>query len=528
MIHLGGDKESSGMPDNKRRQVVIVGGGLSGLAAAEALSYEQEAVDIVLLEARRSTGGRAGSFYDAVTGESIDYCQHVAMGCCTNLIEMLERNQLLQFWDRYTELDFRCPGYAPSRFAPSKWLPAPLHLASSLSSLNYLSGRQKREIKRAIWALMRTSESDLEDKTALQWLAEQRQSATSIKRFWDVILISALGERTEVVSMAAARKVIIDGFAASQGASDVLVPSLPLSTLFGELLPGRLKSGGVTIRCQTSVSAIESFESSSGSQATLTLADGTNLSADDVICAVPWFRLKSIVGAMGQCEPREASVGRSADAEVSLDEIDSLPSSPITGIHLWFDRPVMNQPHAVLVGTLAQWVFRDPIKRKSPIKQTSIADDQSHAVNEPAVKKLSEANEHYVQVVISAASRDESVSRSDLVDAVVEELRDEFPEASNAKLLRSRVVTDPNSVFSVSPASERLRSNIHPTLPCCRHPWLHLAGDWVKTGWPATMEGAVISGRLAAQQVLERCGKQGAAVAPGLPTGLLARLLVRS
>ncbi len=224
-------------------RIAIVGGGLAGLAAADRLIGDHE-VDVI--EARRRVGGRAGSFADPADGNrQVDYCQHVAMGCCTALLDLLTRSGQIDQWTRYRRLNFYHRQTGISRFEPSRRLPAPLHLMPTIAAMRYFSIGQKRRLAAAMIRLMRTPSAALTEVTAGDWLAGQNQDDDLRRRFWDVILVSALGERTEVVSMAAARKVIVDGFAAHRDAADVWVPRRPLSQLLGEDLatlagrPGR-------------------------------------------------------------------------------------------------------------------------------------------------------------------------------------------------------------------------------------------------------------------------------------------------
>ncbi len=297
--------------------------------------------------------------------------------------------------------------------------------------------------------------------------------------------------------MAAARKVLIDGFAIARGASDVLVPTTPLADLFGRLLSGALTGRGVEIRTGHAAEQITP-------EARVITASG-DLDADAVICAVPWHRIDKLFD-------RWPDADRSRLPDV--DAISQIPSSAITGLHLWFDSPITALAHAVMVGTTAQWLFRDPF--------------QSH--HQPAAKSTDGAKQHYYQVVISASKESIVGSKQELVDTVLAELRHAFPAARNATLLRHRLVTDPKSVFSLRPEVDVMRP-----VATTRLPWLALAGDWTQTGWPATMEGAVISGRLAAQAVAQQLGRDSEPdwvspnryLCPGLPPGRLARWLIR-
>ncbi|MGV3486072.1 MAG: hydroxysqualene dehydroxylase HpnE, partial [Planctomycetaceae bacterium] len=323
-------------------RVGIVGGGLAGMSAALALRGQAADLDITVYESKRLTGGRAGSFTDPQTGEPIDYCQHVAMGCCVNLIAMMKSVGLNDAWTRHRELRFFHPDHPPARFGKSRLLPAPLHLLPSLIRLPYLSWPQKLEIARATWALLRTPRESLLATTAYDWLVSQHQSPLTIRDYWQVVITSALGESCESVSMAAARKVFIDGFLASHEASDVLVPQRPLAELFGVALPRAIASQNVRFRDATRVRAVT--PGTEGGM-TLQLADEEAV-CDHVILAVPCQTIAKLI-----------SPSTALAAGLPADRFADIPCSPISGIHLWFDRPVLDRPHAVLVGTLAQWAF---------------------------------------------------------------------------------------------------------------------------------------------------------------------------
>lgn len=464
-----------------KKRVVIVGGGLAGLSAAECLSRNcSDRFDVLLLEAKRSTGGRAGSFQDSKTGGTVDYCQHVAMGCCTNFLGLLERQGLDAQLHRYTRLQFFHPDYPASTFESSRWLPAPFHLMPALSGLRYLNRAQRRQIKRALFKLFRTSPAELGDALAERWLSSHGQDLNTIRDFWSVIVVSALGESIDRVSLAAVRKVFVDGFAAARGASDVLVPKLPLVELIGGHLTSAIERLGVEVKTGQVVRQI-SAESTGGMVVT---ADGVVHQADHVVIAVPWHSVNDLIPA--------AAVKRSEILAAS-------PASPISGLHLWFDRQITDLPNAVLVGSVAQWVFRQPWE-----------EDQASAG-------------FYYQVVISASQSARCLPRQELIEIVMNELQHAFPAARQATLVQSKVVTDPKSVFSITPQFDGLRPPSRTGLP-----WLHLAGDWIATGWPATMESAVISGRMAASSLVEREFGGKLEVDAGLPRNWLTRQLIKS
>ena len=483
-------------------RVAIIGGGLAGMAAAEALARHGQGISLTLFEARRHPGGRAGSFVDPGTGDEVDYCQHVAMGCCSNLIKLLEDCQIVDPWIRYDALTFHHPRCGASHFAASHWLPPPFHLGWALARLRYLTWVQKFQIATASFRLMRTPPGRLEQTTAADWLRGVGQSVSTIRDYWDVVLVSALGESSQNVSMAAARKVFIDGFLAVRGASDVLVPKRPLGELFGVQLPDALRRLGLQVRSGAPVRRLRFGQGEGSDRGALALeSEGASIDFDRVIVAVPWHQIGRLVDPLV-----------SDRAGLAVADWSAFPSSPITGVHLWFDREITAAPHAVFVGTLAQWLFRRPFPSSA---------SAALGIARPGERGAQQVG-HYYQVVISASRGVRQSDQQEVVRQVVADLATAFPAVGTARLLASRVVTDPQAVFSVSPAVEASRPAASTLLPS-----LHLAGDYTRTGWPATMEGAVISGRLAAASLLRSLGRPTIDPDPGLPRPLLSRWLIQ-
>ena len=461
--------------------VAIVGGGLAGLAAAVALASSNCRVQ--LFEARRTLGGRAASFRDPASDELVDHCQHVGMGCCTNLADFCRRTEMADLFRRDRVLHFIGPDGAQHRFEAVGWLPAPLHLAPGFWRLKYLTVSDRLHIARAMWKLMRMRAIDeAGGPTIHRWLVANGQSSAAIEQFWGVILVSALGEQLDRASLAAARKVIVDGFLAARDAYTMDVPEAPLGMLYGERLARWFFDHGVEVRLGTTVRRI-----TLGGTPQLDFADRRPVRPDYVVLAVPWSKVADLLDA-------QTAAGFSW-----LDALGRLDSAPITGVHLWFDRPIMNLPHAVLVGRLSQWIFNRGWRQPS--------DGDAG---------------HYYQVVISASHALAGRDRDRIAAEVRDELSAIWPEVATARLLRARVVTEHGAVFSPQPGSECLRPGQR--TECKR---LLLAGDWTRTGWPATMEGAVRSGYLAAEGVLESLGRPRSFLVAELHRGLLARLLVR-
>jgi squalene-associated FAD-dependent desaturase len=475
--------DAAGAVERCETDVAIIGGGLAGMAAAAALSLAEPPPRVQIFEAKRRLGGRAGSFTDRATGDEIDYCQHVAMGCCTNFRELMRMTQLEEHFARSRALTFVLPGHSQSRLAASTWLPAPLHLVPAFLRLRFLSGSEKLHAARVLWKLMRVPhlpETGGTPVTMGDWLRSQGTQPRVMQRFWNVVLASALGDDVDRVAYGPARKVFVDGFLRHHEASEVWVPKLPLSELFGERLARFLRDRGVGIDTGCRVRDVRA-RGDGGWR--INAGGGESWRATAVIAAAPWFALPQLLPS---------------GVVNDLDQFAELPTAPISGIHLWLDGPLTERPHTVIVDRLSQWVFRHP---------TGSGQREGH----------------YYQVVVSAAHDLRGRPASQVVAQVLEELNEVFECEPRRRCLHSRVVTDPQAVFSVHPEVERIRPATR-----TRAAGLYLAGDFTRTGWPATMEGAVISGFRAAAAVL-RDRQQGCRLPlAGLATGNWARWLIRN
>ena len=440
--------------------LAIVGGGLAGLSAAVALAERGFAVTVI--ESRPRLGGRASSFSDPTTGQLIDACQHVSMGCCTNLMHFCKTVGVDRFLKDQSRLWFMTPDGRSSVFKADPW-PAPFHLGRALASAHYLTAMDKLRIGYGLCRLL--CESPDADPPLLPWLQRHHQNARCIDRCWGVVLTSALNETVDRIGMKYARKVFRDGFTRHRDSFTVQVPSVPLARLYGDELRAYLSARGVSILENTGVKAIDP----ASSPLAITLRDGRIFTADNVILAVPFDRVRDLLPAVLADQPPFANIAK-------------LQPSPITSVHLWFDRPLMDRPHVVLVDCLGQWIFN---------------------------RGEMNPGEHYVQVVVSAARPLRGQGREEIQRQIVQELQRLFP--GPAKLLRAKVVTEQTATFSAVPGIDGFRPD--QATPVAN---LFLAGDWTQTGWPATMEGAVISGYRAAEAVLRQYSRPENLVRPAL------------
>jgi squalene-associated FAD-dependent desaturase len=489
-------------------RIVIAGGGLAGLAAAVALT--ERGLPCEILESRPRLGGRASSFLDPTTDTYIDNCQHVSLGCCTNFRHFCESTGLAQFFRREATLYFIGPTGKVDPFSATS-LPAPLHLAGAFARLSYLSWRDKFSLARGLKALARGVRADERSLPFSEWLARHGQSRAAIDRFWHVVLVSALSETLDRIDVEHARKVFVDTFLAHRDGWFVEIPTAPLEELYGGRLTEWLTSRGTTIRLQT---AVEQIELHGDRVAAVRLSSGERLDGDEFIVALPFFRVRSILP-------------ESLAAHPDLAGIERLEAAPISSVHLWFDRPITKLPHAVFVDRLCQWMFNRTalgnIEAPSGGREPpgSACSGQEPGGSRPTLRRQEVTGEHYYQIVISASRELTGQSREAILAQVLAELTAVWPDTARATLLHSRQVTEHRAVFSPLPGVDQWR-------PMQQSPVgnLQFAGDWTRTGWPATMEGAVRSGYLAAANVLARLNRAEPVVQPDLPVSVWSRLLM--
>jgi squalene-associated FAD-dependent desaturase len=436
-------------------RVAIIGGGLAGLATATALALR--GFHVTLLESRNRLGGRAGSFTDAGSGQLVDACQHVSMGCCTNFTHFCRTVGIDHFLQTQRRLAFMTADRRVSLLSADP-LPAPFHLARSLFRTHYLTWSDKL---RVAWGLacLRLTRDDA-DPPFLDWLRRHGQSPRVVEHFWGVVLTSALNETPDRIGLRYARKVFVDGFLRHRSGFEVQLPVVPLGRLYGPELQGWLERHDVGLRLGQ---AARRLSVEGDAVRDLELRDGGRFEAVWYVVATPFDRLLDLL-------PEEL-----IDREPCFGNLRRLGSSPITSVHLWFDRDVLGVPHAVLVGCEGQWVFN---------------------------RGTAAPGEHYVQVVVSASRQFRRLGHEEVQNRIVAELGRLFPRVKAAALARARVVTEHAATFSAVPGVDRWRPGQASPV---RN--LFLAGDWTATGWPATMEGAVRSGYLAAEALLKRSGR---------------------
>jgi squalene-associated FAD-dependent desaturase len=471
------------------KSVIVIGGGLAGLAAGVALA--ESGWRVRLFEQRPFLGGRATS-YVLPDGEHVDNCQHVTLGCCTNLDDFYRRIGAagkIKFFDRLLFLDPQ--GRKGEMQAGS--LPAPFHLTGSFAAFAPLNVFDKLSIARAMLDILQTQgkPADLDENrgiSMLEWLRRRGQTKRAIERFWRVVLVSALDEELDRTDARFGVDVFWKAFLSNRTGYRMGVPAVPLANLYDGCKSEIERRGGeVILRAPVRGLKIEN-----GEFVGIRFDEGREESADAYVFAVPHTALAELLPeSMKRSDP-------------SLANLDKIKVAPITGVHFWFDRPVMTEPFVTLLDTTTQWIFN----------KTALYADSNGAGQNPA-------SGQYLQLVISASYDLLQKSRQEIIDLCLQEICQALPAARNAELLKATVIKEAAATFSPEPGVDRWRPKQQTAIPR-----LFLAGDWTGTGWPATMEGAVRSGYLAAEALLRSEGTPRKFLQPDLdPDGFIAMWL---
>lgn len=421
--------------------VAVVGGGLAGLSAAVELKRLGFRVDV--FERSRLLGGKATSF--TVAGTEVDNGQHVFLGCCTEFIDFVQQveqasslpDKLLSLQDRFDAL-LLMRGRPPARLRAVS-LPAPWHLAPALARYPHLAPLNRLEIARA---LLSARKPPLPGETFAAWLERHHQSAATRAAFWEPFVVPALNAPLEEVAAEVALFVIVTAFLRDAGAGRFGFARVPL----GRIAEAAAQTADHVWR-RTPVARLDLTAGENGGDTPMlrgvVLEDGRALPYDAAVLAVPPDRLRRLLGDL------EA---------LGVHGLEEIRTAPIVDVHLWYDLPALGFGFAALLDSPVQWVFE-----KGP---------------------------GYLCCSLSAASQYIEYPTAALVELCRKELAAVLPGLRNAKLVQSAATRDREATFIPSPGLRRPGA-------ATRCPRVVLAGAWTDTGWPATMESAVRSGRTA-------------------------------
>lgn len=447
--------------------IVILGGGLAGLSAGCRLA--EEGVPVLLLERRGVLGGRASSLPGWDGEVEVDNCQHILLKCCTHLLDFYRQIGIAEKIKWYSRIPFLG---LENRLAYlySSQLPYPFHLLPSLLRYPFLKRSHRYALLLGIARLWAMPPNKVPEISVGEWLKAIHQPTPAVEYFWEPILVSALNESVNRASLKYARQVIAEGFLGSRNSYEMGVPSCPLTALYGPPCEEFITRRGGQIRLRITATQLDIR----GNRCLGVQTSEDYIPARSVISAVPYEAFLKLLPRQWLREP-------------PFKDLELLGSSPIVAVYFWFDRPITSLPQVALLGRRFQWMF-----------------------NKGVHFRLSEGG-GYIGLVWSAAREVEGKTREEILRIAREDLLTAFPRARSARILREVVVRESRATFSVFPGCDEYRPDTRTPIQN-----LYLAGDWTQTGWPATMEGAVISGRKAAEAVL--ADKFGREFLPTLPT----------
>jgi squalene-associated FAD-dependent desaturase len=457
---------------NGTPRIAVIGGGLAGIVAA--LDCTHAGASVTLVEVRRRLGGAAYSFER--DGLRIDNGQHVFLRCCTayrGLLARLGSEHRVSVQPRL-EIPVLKPG-AKTFVLRRGSLPAPLHLAATLMRYRHLTVSQRLGAARAALALARTEPSDRTlDRIAFgDWLAAHGQGTDAVAALWDLIALPTLNLPAAEASLALGAFVFRTGLLSGADAGDIGFHVGTLSETIGEPALVALERAGVDLKLGWRAQRLR--KTATGIDVEGGTSDGGGVSAEMAILAVPHARAATLI------EPLAPELA---------GRLTALGSSPIVNLHLVYDRQVCEHPFAAGVGTPVQYLF-----------------DRTAAAGAPA-------GSQYLAVSLSGAEREMGMSVDALRERYLPALRALLPRSRQARLERFLVTREHAATFRAAPGVGSLRPG--PQTPV---PGLVLAGAWTDTGWPATLEGAVLSGHAAAEQALGALGIELKTQVPPIPRG---------
>jgi squalene synthase HpnD len=435
------------------KRVAVLGAGYAGLAAAVELVMRGH--EVTLIEGRALLGGRAHSFVEAKSGLVLDNGQHILMGCYHETLALLR--QLGVGGRLFAPPGLQVPfvsGKGRSELAAT-W-PAPFHLLSALAGFGELSLADKAAAVRLALRL-RMGGKPGAGETVQSWLERWKQTPNIVRALWEPLCLAALNEPVAAGSALLFANVIRRSFLGGAEDSRILLSRTGLSELFAPEVKRLLEMCRGAVRLQAPVTGLR-FDGPTLRE--ITLGDGTSFQPEAVISALPWHVLRAFL-------PEESKLARACR---------QIGDAPIVSLHLWLDRPILDGPFVGLLDSPVHWVFsRDHIQAPEAGREG-----------------------HVITAVVSGARDLVEKPASELEDLTLSELSRLLPAARGVRVLHRMVYKARSATFAATPETEPLRPGVDTE-------WsnLWLAGDWTDTGLPATIEGAILSGRRAARVVDE-------------------------
>ena len=440
--------------------VIVIGAGFAGLSAAVRLATR--GARVLVLEARSRLGGRATAFADRETGEIVDNGQHILMGCYTETFAFLRDIGAQDHVRLDPQLAVTMIDRAGRRTRLScPALPPPLHLVAGVLEWEALTWRDRVSMLAMATPLKNarrelagaTLKAASPDETVENWLIRNGQTPRLRELLWDPLALAALNQPPHLAAAPPFARVLAEMFGDDPRAAAIALPTRPLDLMYAEPARAYIDAHGGQVR----TGATATIMLSAGGEAIAGVRIGAEtIEAAQVISSVPWFALAELFDT----DP--------VPLRGVLERARRMASSPIVTVNLWFDRRVLDLPFVGLPGRAMQWVF-----------------DVAHIRGE-------DASGGHLSLVSSGAADILAETNVELVHRAHAELLDALPDVRAAKLRHATVVREPRATCSLAPGQPP-----RPSTETGLKGFL-LAGDWIDTGLPATIESAVRSGHRAA------------------------------
>lgn len=444
---------------------VVIGAGFAGLSAAVALA--EKGLRVTVLEGKPALGGRAYSFVDPDTGDFVDNGQHVLMGCYRETLDFLDRIGARDQLVFHENLEIEMLANGRSATLRTARLPGPFHMTGAVLGYRHLSIAERIGVMRGglrMLAMRRRGDGELLRLTVTQLMDRLGQSERARQCFWYPMAIATLNDEPASSSAELLAQVLKRAFFSRRRDSAFVYSRVGLTDLYCTGSKKVIEHAGGTV---ASHSLVEMLELGPGGGVTSArLRDGRIIEGANFISTVPAPQLLRFVP-------------ENAIADPFFARLTGLTSSPIICVHLWLDQEVTSLPFVGFIGTTTQWLFN---KRR-------------------IFTQRGETHPGYVSFVISGARNLIERGSDEILEIVLKDLHATLPASREAKIVKSLVLKEKNATMAPDLRSHELRPMATTPIPN-----FFLAGDWIQTGLPATIESAVISGRAAAAAVVSRAG----------------------
>ena len=443
-------------PSSENPHIVVIGGGISGMAATCRLL--DSGYRVLLIEKRPYLGGKAFSFVDRDTGQEVDNGQHVFLGCCTSYIKFLAQIGTLR--DAYMQPKMSVTIVDPngkSSNLKTSILPSPFHCLPSFLTYKHLNMWEKLLGIKTLLRLkyINRNQKSFHSQSFYRWLKRNHQSDHAIENFWNVIIKACANDDVRNVDASIGMMIFQEAMLNSKSGSRIGYSKIGLSPLMGQAAGRYIEDHHGRLLLGRSVSSVilDDADAVTG----VLLDNGQIIESDAVISTIPPNDLTTLLSG-------------SPSPLAYFAKIRDLSTAPIVNVHIWYDRPVMYDDFVAFVNSPLQWVF-----------------------NRKTITSSEDTPGRHITISLSAAFEYINRPKHEIEKLMIQAMADAFPLARTARVERAMVIKQPTATLRCLPGIDSLRPSA--STPINR---FFIAGEWTATGWPSTMEGAVRSGIVAA------------------------------